>query len=118
MRREVALCAALAALAAPTQASAQVSCTVPKGWSTSAAQLQYDLAKETGLAAMRVQRYIPPPGSTVDTGAFVRRLPVNAVDLATGSAESGLYTAAAVATFGARFATATVSEPPQCTITP
>ena len=117
MRREVAICAALAALAAPSQAAAQTpSCTTPKGWSTASAQLQYDLYKEMGIVQMRFERYVPPPGSVIDTAAFVRRLPQNAVDIGAGTVESAFYATAAVATFGVNVATATVNEPPSCSV--
>lgn len=107
------MAAALTTLALPASASAQ-SCTAPKGWSTATAQFEYAMYREMGIATARVQRYIPPPGSTVDTAAFIRRLPQNALDIATGTVESGLYAAAAAVIFGADFATATVSEPPSC----
>ena len=63
----------------------------PKGWSTATAQFEYAMYREIGIATARVQRYIPPPGSTVDTAAFIRRLPQNAIDIGTGTVESGLY---------------------------
>lgn len=113
MRRGLALTAAASALAFPATASAQ-SCTTPKGWAVASAQFEYAMYKETGIATARVRRYIPPPGSTVDTAAFIRRLPQNVLDIGTGTVESGLYATAAVATFGYDFATATVNEPPSC----
>lgn len=70
--------------------------------------------KETGIATSRVRRHIPPPGSTVDTAAFIRRLPQTATDIGTGTVESGFYATAAVVTFGYDFAMATVNEPPSC----
>lgn len=115
MRRRVIATAALCALAAPATASAQSSCTVPKGWSTAAAQVDYELNREVGLSIARVQRHVPPPGSTVDVAAYVRNLPTNATNIAIGTFESGLYATAAVVTFGYNVALATVNEPPSCT---
>lgn len=115
MRRGVSIAAALtAALAVPATATAQTPCTFPKGWYTATAQLEYELSREAGLSVARIQRHVPPPGSTVDTAAFVRGLPGNVTSIGVGTVESGLYATAGVAVFAVNMANATASEPPSC----
>ena len=95
-------------------AGAQTGCQLPKGWYTSAAQLQYDLYTESGFMGTRIQRYIPPPGSSIDMHNFLRRTPYNAVDIGTGTVTSVGYLAQAALRFVDGMAMATVNEPPSC----
>ena len=118
MRRAILLCAAATAAAAAFGtgvASAQSPCQLPKGWYTSAAQYQYDVYTETGFMGTRVQRYIPPPGASIDTHQFIRRIPLNAYGLAAGTATSAAFLVDATTRFVTGMAMATVSEPPSCT---
>lgn len=116
MRRATLLAAAATAATwaiAPGGASAQ-SCALPKGWSTAALQYQYDVYTESGFIGTRLTRYLPPPGSGIDTHNFLRRLPGNAVSLTTGTATSAGFLAQASLRFANDMATAAVNEPPSC----